>query len=160
MFYAGWNWRNLIVTEPVYNSKGTSCHVYSAIVVGFGDAGGAKKRVGGRAVDTALPQPAAVSTISLAHPGFDAVAYHSGTASGSGGRTGSIYPPPSNYSTLSVQTNTMPTGTRLASSAQPSQLNFALQVQSSNAASSHSSSGTRTGGTQRPQVEFSSFSDR
>jgi len=127
-------------------------------------AGGAKKRVGGRAVDTSLlPQPtvAAVSSISLGHPGPDATAYSSNTASGSGARAGAAQ---TNYSALSVQPNTLPPGhsgigARLGST-QPSQINFALQVHPSSVPSSHSSVGTRTGGSQRAQVDFSSLNDR
>jgi len=131
-----------------------------SLISNVGIAGGSKKRVGGRAMDAALlPQSSAVSSISLAHSGSDAAAYSSNLLSGNGGRTGAAYPSQINYSGLSVQTNTLPSGHSRIGSTQPSQLNFALQVHPSNIPSSHSGIGTRTGSTQRAQVDLSSVNN-
>jgi len=121
-----------------------------------GVVGGARKRAGGRAMDPSLlSQPLAVSSISLSQP--DPAPYSTSIASGSGGRAGAMaYPPHLNYSAL---TNALPSGHPRLGSSQPSQLNFALQVHPSNIPSSHSGVGTRTGATQRAQVDFSAFNN-
>jgi len=119
-------------------------------------AGGAKKRVGGRCLDTTLlPQPT-VSTISLQHPGSETTAHTSGT----GGRA---HPSQINYAALpsSAPSSLAGLGTRPGGT-QPLQLNCStLPAQPNSSPSSHSGIGARPAGTQPSHFDyFSPNNDR
>ena len=99
-------------------------------------AGGAKKRVGTRCLDSTLIQQPTVSTISLRHSGTETLAYSNNVASGIGGRAGGPHLSQYNYSNLPVQ----PDSTTL---------------------SNYSGIGARSAGTQPSQLDyFSSNNDR